>query len=129
MPMPVGRPAPSASRPAVPPRLLRPRLRGLLRSTYRFPTSHGLLTFEAILERCQREPLFESEFDCVVWYNTDRRQESYINSLFASHDVPCVHTLRSFEESLLASMVGDVKEVRVVSEECRNIVFLHLTKN
>jgi molecular chaperone HtpG len=90
-----------------------PRLRALLRTTYRFPTSHGQLTFDAILERARAEPVIESDFDCVVWYNTDRRQESYINFLFANHDVPCVHALRSFEESLLAAMVGDVSESRV----------------
>jgi hypothetical protein len=48
-----------------------------------------------------------------VWYNTDRRQEGWINSLFADHESICVHALRSFEESLLAAMVGDIHEVRI----------------
>jgi molecular chaperone HtpG len=44
----------------------------------------------------------------VVWYNADRRQESWLNEFFSSSGVPCVHTLRSFEETLLASMLGDL---------------------
>ena len=58
------------------------------------------------------DPIFETEFDRIVWYNTDRRQERWANSLFANHAAPCVHTLRSFEESLLAAMVGDSSEER-----------------
>jgi molecular chaperone HtpG len=46
----------------------------------------------------------------VIWYNTDRRQERWVNDLFAGHDVACVHTLRSFEESLLAAWVADTNE-------------------
>lgn len=83
------------------------RLRELLRKTYRLPTSQGQLTFEQIIERSAADPLFEEEADRVVWYNTDRRQERWVNELFAGHDVPCVHTLRSFEESLLAAWVAD----------------------
>jgi len=90
--------------------LSEPRLRAMLRRTYKFPTSHGQLAFDEILERSPVDPIFESEYDHIVWYNTDRRQERWINSLFTEHSVPCVHTLRSFEESLLAAMVGDVSE-------------------
>ena len=84
-----------------------PRLRALLRRTYLFPTSHGKMTFEKILERSGADPLFETEYDRVIWYNTDRRQEAWIDALFTNHPAPCVHTLRTFEESLLAAMVGD----------------------
>ncbi|MCM2370135.1 ATP-binding protein [Aporhodopirellula aestuarii] len=86
------------------------RLRSLLRRAYQFPTSQGLLTFDQILERSDANPIFELEADQVVWYNSDRRQEGWINSLFADHEAPCVHALRSFEESLLASMVADSGE-------------------
>ena len=86
------------------------RLRRLLSRTYRFPTSHGLLTFQEIHARSPADPLFETAHDVVVWYNTDRRQERWMNSLFAGQDAPCVHTVRSFEESLLAAFLGDVSE-------------------
>lgn len=86
------------------------RLRQLLRGTYKFATSHGLLSFAEIFERSQADPLVETDFERVVWYNTDRRQERWISSLFSNHDAPCVHTLRSFEESLLATLVGDEAE-------------------
>ncbi len=83
------------------------RLRDLLRRCYRLPTSHGSLTLEEILTRSKADPLYEEEADRVIWYNTDRRQERWVNSLFAEHDVPCVHTFRSFEESLLAQCAND----------------------
>ncbi|MBN8624075.1 MAG: hypothetical protein J0M17_01165 [Planctomycetes bacterium] len=79
-----------------------------MRSSYKFPTSQGLLTFEEILRRSSADPIYETEFEQVVWYNTERAQEAWINSLFHGHEAPCVHALRSFEESLLAALVGDV---------------------
>ncbi len=84
-----------------------PRLRALLHRTYRLPTSKGPLTFEEILEQSPADPLVEADAEHVVWYNTDRRQERWINALFAGLDVPCVHALRSFEESLLAALTAD----------------------
>jgi hypothetical protein len=78
-----------------------------LRQTYRFTTSAGPLTCDEILQRSAADPLFETEADRVVWYNTDRRQERWVNTLFTQNDSPCVQTLRSFEESLLAAMTGD----------------------
>lgn len=83
------------------------RLRDLLRRSYQFNTSIGLLSFDAIYERARAAPLFDGEFDCVIWYNTDRRQERWINSLFVDAQLVCVHTWRAFEESLLAAMAGD----------------------
>jgi hypothetical protein len=83
------------------------RLRALLWKTYRFPTSKGPLTFEAILDQSEADPIVETEADRVVWFNSDRRQEHWMNTLFAGQDVPCVHVLRSFEESLLATMTAD----------------------
>ncbi|MDR3637699.1 MAG: ATP-binding protein [Isosphaeraceae bacterium] len=83
------------------------RLRDLLRRTYRLPTSQGALTYDEILARSEADPLFESEAERVVWYNTDRRQEGWANTLFAGHPAPCVHALRSFEESLLAAFSAD----------------------
>ncbi len=85
-----------------------PRLRELLRETYRFPTSQGQLTFDEILAHSQADPWFETDAEHVIWYNTDRRQEHWANTLFAGHDVPCVHTLMSFEESLLTAMASDM---------------------
>ncbi len=92
------------------------RLRSLLRTCYRLPTSHGALTIDEILDRSIADPLYEEEVDRVVWYNTDRRQERWVNSLFAEHDVPCVHTFRSFEESLLAQCAHDDRTQNVDTE-------------
>ncbi|HYT91757.1 MAG TPA: hypothetical protein VEL76_23790, partial [Gemmataceae bacterium] len=93
-----------------------PRLRALLRKTYRLPTSKGQLTFDEILEQSPADPILESEAERVIWHNTDRRQERWINALFAGHEVPCVHALRSFEESLLAAMVADANGQGVVAD-------------
>lgn len=87
-----------------------PRLRRLLRATYRLPTSQGQLTFDEILERSEADVLVESEVDRLIWYNGDRRQERWMNTLFGAHTVPCVHALRGFEESLLAHWVADWNE-------------------
>jgi len=83
------------------------RMRNLLRRTYKFPTSMGVLNFEEILDRSPADPLFETDATHVIWFNTDRRQESWANSLFANQSVPCVHTLLSFEESLLTAMSAE----------------------
>ncbi|MCA8995340.1 MAG: ATP-binding protein [Planctomycetaceae bacterium] len=83
------------------------RLRQLLRRCYRFPTSHGSLTIEEIFAKSDADPLYEEEAEKVIWFNTDRRQEQWVNSLFSGLSVPCVHTFRSFEESLLALCVSD----------------------
>jgi HSP90 family molecular chaperone len=102
------------------------RLRDLLLTTYRFPTSLGQLTFAEIFRRSAADPLFESEADYVVWYNTDRRQERWANGLFAGQSIPCVHTLMSFEESLLASFVADMAQskqaidLRIASPSAKN---------
>lgn len=93
--------------------LAEPRLRALLRHTYKFQTSHGAATYDEIISRSRNHSLRETEFDAVVWYNTDRRQEGWINSLFADGETCCVHTLRSFEESLLAAMIGDETELKI----------------
>ena len=85
-------------------------LRLLLRSCYRFATTKGDLTFDQILKHSDADPLVETEADNVVWYNADRRQERWINEIFAGHDEVCVHALRSFEESLLAAMVADTQD-------------------
>ncbi len=98
--------------------LSEPRLRAILRRCYPFATSQGELTFEEIIHRSTANPIFELEADYVVWFNTDRRQEAWINSLFNHHEAPCVHTVRSFEESLLASLVADSSdraEMRIAS--------------
>ena len=85
-----------------------PRLRKILRQVYRWNTSKGRLTFDEILKQSQADPLFEPEADVVVWYNADRRQERWMNSLFEDQTTLCVHTTRSFEETLLAEMMSDV---------------------
>lgn len=89
-------------------------LREMLRDCYRFVTTRGELTFEQILDCCAADPLVESEADCVIWYNADRRQERWLNEVFTGvRDSLCVHALRSFEESLLAALVADSQD-RVV---------------
>jgi HSP90 family molecular chaperone len=95
------------------------RLRDLLRSSYRFNTSTGQLTFDAIASQCPADPIHDPDWDRVIWYNADTRQERWMNTLFADHDIPCVHAVRSFEESLLASMAGDWAEVRGERVEVR----------
>ena len=95
------------------------RLRDLLRQTYRFTTSAGPLTCEEIVSRSAADPLFETDSDRVVWYNTDRRQERWVNSLFSQNEAPCVQTLRSFEESLLAAMTGDISAAKGESIDLR----------
>lgn len=86
------------------------RLRWMLRRTYRWPTSQGQLTFEEILERSGTDPLSRDSAEFVVWYNSDRRQERWINEVFDGHNAPCVHAVRSFEEPLLAAFVADTEE-------------------
>jgi molecular chaperone HtpG len=92
------------------------RLRELLRRTYRLPTSRGLLTFDEILAQSPADPLAEAEAERVIWYNTDRRQELWLNTLFAGQDVPCVHALRGFEETLLATWTADTCEAGTVTD-------------
>lgn len=87
--------------------LTEPRLRELLRRSYRWTTSQGPLTFDEILSRSPADALLETDAEYVVWYNVDRRQERWANSLFAEHPAPCVHAIMSFEESLLSAMTAD----------------------
>ena len=84
------------------------KLRVLLQSTYKFITSHGELTVDQILSRSRADAIVEDEADYVVWYNADRRQEVWLNEFFANGSTPCIHTLRSFEETLLAAMLGEI---------------------
>lgn len=91
------------------------RLRTLLRGCYQFPTSRGPLTFDEI-HKASVASITDGEFDRVIWFNTDRRQERWVNSLFAEHDVPCVHALRGFEESLLAVMASDATDSGVSTD-------------
>ncbi len=93
-------------------------LRKLLARTYKFQTTAGPLTFQAIAKSSAADPVFEAEFDAVVWYHTDRRQERWMNTLFAQSSVPCVHAVRSFEESLLVAMVGDQGDAMDVRLAC-----------
>jgi len=87
------------------------RLRALLRHSYTFPTSRGPMTWDTITAASPADPLFEEEADRVVWVNASRRQEASVNQYFAGTDVPCVHALRVFEESLLAAFVAeDIQE-------------------
>lgn len=102
------------------------RLRDLLRRCYRIPTSKGQLTIDEILEASTADPLFEEEAERVVWYNTDRRQERWVNQVFSGQSVPCVHTFRSFEESLLAHILADdnaqgkISDLRIASPSAQN---------
>lgn len=83
------------------------RLRTLLARVYRFKTSRGSLLFSDILDFSAADALHEADADFVIWYNADRRQERYLDDVFAANRTPCVHVFRSFEESLLASMIAD----------------------
>jgi hypothetical protein len=87
--------------------LTQPRLRAVLRKAYRFPTSAGQMSFDELLSASAADPLFEAEASHVIWFNVDRRQERLADSVFAGHAAPCVHAVRSFEESLLACFTAD----------------------
>lgn len=83
------------------------RLRNVLAKVYRFKTSRGALLFQEIVDRSAADALHEQDAEFVIWYNADRRQERYLDDVFASNRTPCVHVFRSFEESLLAAMIAD----------------------
>lgn len=89
-------------------------LREILEKCYRFSTSRGDLTFEEIVNGSEANPLFETDADYVIWYNADRRQERQLTEIFAGTDSLCVHTLRSFEESLLAAMIADSLDAEIL---------------
>jgi HSP90 family molecular chaperone len=89
------------------------RLRDLLKNTYKFLTSHGELNLHEILNRSGADTLVEQEAEYVIWYNADRRQEAWLNEFFSSASIPCVHTLRSFEETLLAAMISDTPDAKI----------------
>jgi HSP90 family molecular chaperone len=82
-------------------------LRQLMRKVYRFSTSQGPMLLDEILQKSVSDAIHESDAEFVIWYNADRRQERYLDELFARVSIPCVHTCRSFEESLLAAMIAD----------------------
>ncbi|QDU84162.1 Chaperone protein HtpG [Planctomycetes bacterium Pla163] len=84
-----------------------PRLRAVLRTTLRWSTSAGPLTFDELLARSQADPLRGESVDHVVWFNTERRQERWVDSAFRASEAPCVHCLRSFELTLLTALVRD----------------------
>ncbi|MGE3164372.1 MAG: hypothetical protein AB7O52_05680 [Planctomycetota bacterium] len=86
------------------------RLRKILSRAYRFPTTHGVLTFDEILERSTADPLHELEVDSVVWFASDPRMEASIARIFQGREAPCVHTFRTFEEALLAALCADATE-------------------
>ena len=90
-----------------------PRLRALLANVYRFKTSKGALLFGEILKQSMADALHEAEADYVIWYNADRRQERYLDDVFSQNPTPCIHVFRSFEESLLASMIADSAEGQI----------------
>jgi len=86
------------------------RLRTLLAKVYRFRTSRGALLFDELLQKSMADALHETDAEFVIWYNADRRQERYLDDVFASNPTPCVHVFRSFEENLLAAMISDHPE-------------------
>ena len=83
------------------------RLRDLLPA--HLPVRHvaGIAHLRRNPGKARFDPLLEGDVDRVLWFNTDRRQEAWANTLFAGHETPCIHTLRSFEESLLATLIAD----------------------
>ncbi|RLT03730.1 MAG: hypothetical protein DWI22_17860, partial [Planctomycetota bacterium] len=90
-----------------------PRLRELLAKVYRFRTSRGALLFDELLQKSMADGLHETNAEFVIWYNADRRQERYLDDVFAANPVPCVHVFRSFEENLLAAMISDHPEQEI----------------
>lgn len=87
-----------------------PRLRRILAQAYRFRTSAGPLTFGEILSKSEADPILEASADRVIWFHGSQRRQTWIDGLFAGHHAPCVHALRTFEESLLAAFVEDARE-------------------
>jgi hypothetical protein len=96
--------------------LAEPRLRALLRRTYPLATTQGTMSFDEVLEASDADPLIESDAEKVVWYNPERRQERYTSELFEGHAAPCVQALRTFEESLLAAWVTDLREAGAAAD-------------
>ena len=90
-----------------------PRLRAILKDVYPWATSQGRMTFLQIMEASAADPLFEPDADVVIWYNADQRQERWMNRLFGEQGAVCVHTVRSFEETLLAAMIGDAADQQI----------------
>lgn len=86
------------------------RLRRALRKSLRWNTSAGELTFDEFLARSESDPLLAPEADYTVWFNIQRRQEPWIDSVFDPDGPPCVHCLRSFEVSLLSQLIHDASE-------------------
>ena len=67
--------------------LAEPRLREILAMVYRFRTSRGPLLFDELLQKSVADGLHESNAEFVIWYNADRRQERYLDDVFASNPV------------------------------------------
>lgn len=86
-----------------------PALREILRDAYAFQTTDGPLSFTEILDRSAADPILELEADRVVWFHSERHQERFMSALFDGRGGPCVHTVRTFEESLLAAFVMDAQ--------------------
>jgi molecular chaperone HtpG len=87
--------------------LTNPRLRRLLSKCYPFDTSHGPMPFVKVQELSPADALVESDFDAVIWFNSDRRQEQASAKLFAGRTTPCVQATRSFEEPMLLMMTAE----------------------
>ena len=78
-----------------------------MKNSASFATTAGPITFDAILSASAADPLFEPTASHVIWFNVDRRQERWAETVFAGQPGPCVHAVRTFEESLLAAMSAD----------------------
>lgn len=83
------------------------RLRATLRDSLRWSTSQGDLRFAQVLARSEADPLLGGDAEHTIWFNVQRRQEHWVDSVFRRADAPCVHCLRSFEMSLLGLLVQD----------------------
>ncbi|MDO5567292.1 MAG: hypothetical protein Q4G59_11595, partial [Planctomycetia bacterium] len=95
------------------------RLRKLLRSTYRFSTHCGRLTFDEIVRAAQPPDVYEDGVDKIIWYHCDRRQEAAMETIFAGLRTPCVHATATFEETLLHVMCFDWESEADERIQCR----------
>lgn len=86
------------------------QLRALLRHNYLFSTSQGALTFDDILQRTLADEDSILATLPAPWFNTDRKQEAWLNNVFEGLSKPCVQCLRTFEYTLLALMWADFQK-------------------
>lgn len=84
-----------------------PRLRRYVGDTLEWPTTRGKLLFEDLWKSTSVDLLSLGAEEPTVWFNSDRRQEAWIDTLFSETDAICVHATRSFDMATLHALTAD----------------------